>query len=571
MGLGKTITVLALVVADRTAELEEEEGSRALGQGAEEDDCADLIRGLENLNLASSSSSPPPLDYFKTHRSQGPTLIVCPLSVLQNWRKQIQTHTNDRLKVLVFHGPMRTKDPELLKEQDIVLSTYPVLASEFSRQARGEQASVLHSFQWRRVVLDEGHVICNPKAKQSRAVLQLNAERRWVVTGTPLQNKLDDLYSLFAFLQIYPFKGFDIHRVLQDFEWFRCLISDPARSKVASRREQGLSIVRSILGTYCLRRSKTQKIGGKPILQLPKKQEIVRHLELSEEEQEIYDALFQSGKAMLRTYIKEGTVMSHYTKILERLVRLRQLCCHKQLLPATELNPSNLSASDIAEECCVCLEPIERAVITKCAHIFCKGCLAREGGEEGVYMSTKLKAILSEIEQLRETAPGDKVVIFSQFTSFLDIIESSLVPGTFAKLDGRLTRAKRDHVIESFQNDQQLQILLISMKAGGTGLNLVVANHVFITDLWWNSAVEKQASSSSPPCTLLHSFAMDRVYRLGQTKDVRVVKFVITGTIEERILELQHKKEQLIAGAMSVSSKGELQRVRTQDLNFLFR
>eukprot|EP00960_Hanusia_phi_P052912 761746-Hanusia_phi.AAC.1 len=167
MGLGKTITVLALVVSDMKAatkqeeEEEEEERQRSLGEA--EDESSDLIRRLENLNLADTPAPAPQLDYFQTHRSEGPTLIVCPLSVLQNWRTQIKLHTNDQLRVLIFHGPTRTRDPELLQEQDIVLSTYPVLASEFSRQSRGDQTSVLHSLRWRRVVLDEGHVICNPK------------------------------------------------------------------------------------------------------------------------------------------------------------------------------------------------------------------------------------------------------------------------------------------------------------------------------------------------------------------------------------------------------------------------
>jgi SNF2 family DNA or RNA helicase len=197
---------------------------------------------------------------------------------------------------------------------------------------------VLHAVHWRRVVLDEAHVIANPKAKQSRAVMMLQASRRWVVTGTPLQNKIDDLMALFTFLRIEP---------LDDPEWFRRLVGDPSRSKCQRRQAEAMQVVRSVLAEYCLRRTKEQRIRGAPILRLPKKTEIVRTLQFSEPERALYDQLFQSGKAMFRTYMREGSVMTHYTKILERLLRLRQLCNHPSLLPTAA---NHTSASEAAGE-----------------------------------------------------------------------------------------------------------------------------------------------------------------------------------------------------------------------------
>ena len=382
MGLGKTLTILALIVSDLGAPLPPTASSMAPAASAGEDsECC-----------------------------QRPTLVVCPLSVLHNWQKQIDSHTNKALRVMIYHGAGRTRDVQALSHQHMVLTTYSVLQSDMRasrlRDEAGSRASVLHAVHWHRVVLDEAHVIANPKAKQSKAVMMLQADRRWAVTGTPLQNKMDDLMTLFAFLRIEP---------LDDPEWFRRLVADPSRSKYPQRQMEGLQVVRSVLTEYCLRRTKHQRIHGAPILSLPGKEEVVRRLQLSEAERTLYDHLFQSGKAMFRTCMREGSVMTSYTKILERLLRLRQLCNHPSLLPTAAATSAaggggkggggaagaGAGAGHVVsedemevqrlvdvlearletgeEECCVCLEPIEptSAVITKCAHIFCSQCLQR--------------------------------------------------------------------------------------------------------------------------------------------------------------------------------------------------
>jgi hypothetical protein len=307
MGLGKTLTILALIVSDVTTQLAAGDPARARASASEAD-------GAEEARQAGGSGSQqaPPV----SEQEKRPTLIVCPLSVLHNWQSQIAAHTNEAIQVLVYHGATRTRDLAELSRQHIVLTTYSVLQSDMrcsrGREDGGTRASPLHGVEWRRVVLDEAHVIANPKAKQSKAVMMLHAERRWAVTGTPLQNKIDDLSALFTFVRIEP---------LDDIEWFRRLVGDPSRSKCARRQAEGLQVVKSVLAEYCLRRTKDQRICGTPIMALPDKSEIVRRLQLSCPERSLYDQLFQSGRAMFRTYMREGSVMTHYTKILERLLR----------------------------------------------------------------------------------------------------------------------------------------------------------------------------------------------------------------------------------------------------------
>ena len=247
--------------------------------------------------------------------------------------------------------------------------------------------------KWHRVVLDEAHVICNPNAKSSKAALLLRGDRRWAVSGTPIQNKLEDLYPLLSFVRVRP---------LEDLVTFNRLVKEPSRSKNAERREQAMSIVRQTLRVYCLRRTKTMSLRGKPIIVLPSKTEEVRSLELSRDERVMYDDMLNSGRALFRSFLRQGSVMSHYTQILERLLRLRQLCCHPALLPRND-NQGNRGdgvaegaglndeeAAELAEqmesklasgeeECSVCLDVISAPVITRCKY-GTKPCACRDVG-----------------------------------------------------------------------------------------------------------------------------------------------------------------------------------------------
>ncbi|XP_053565972.1 helicase-like transcription factor isoform X2 [Bombina bombina] len=480
------------------------------------------------------------------------SLVICPLSVLSNWVDQLEQHVKPEanLNTYVYYGPGRSKDPAVLSAQDVVLTTYSVVTSDYGSKAR----SPLHSIKWLRVVLDEGHTIRNPNAQQTKAVLSLKAERRWVLTGTPIQNSLKDLWSLLSFLKLKPFT---------DREWWHRTIQRP----VTMGDQGGLRRLQSLIKSITLRRTKTSKIKGKLVLELPDRKVFVQHIKLSEEERQIYESVKKEGKAVISRYFNEGSVLTHYADVLAVLVRLRQLCCHPHLVSnnfslitsTASSTPEELreklmnkiklvltSGSD--EECAICLDSLNMPVITHCAHVFCKPCICQVIHSEQPYAkcplcrgdiclehlvecpqeefnldqtqdkkwmsSSKINALMHALIGQRTKDPRTKSIIVSQFTAFLTLIETALRESgfTFTRLDGSMTQKKRIEAIQCFQSDdaESPTIMLLSLKAGGVGLNLTAASRVFLMDPAWNPAAEEQC--------------FDRCHRLGQKKEVIITK-----------------------------------------------
>ncbi|XP_019388108.1 PREDICTED: helicase-like transcription factor [Crocodylus porosus] len=529
-------------------------------------------KGTSSIQLAKRDDS-----------EEGPrtTLIICPLSVLSNWIDQLEQHISPdvHLNLYVYYGPDRSKDPELLSRQDIVLTTYNILASDYG--SRGD--SPLHKLKWLRVVLDEGHTIRNPNALQTKAALNLEAQRRWILTGTPIQNSLKDLWSLLSFLKLKPFA---------DREWWHRTIQRP----VTMGDQAGLRRLQSLIKNITLRRTKMSKIKGKPVLELPERKVFIQHVVLTEEERQIYQAVKNEGKLAISRYFSEGTVLAHYADVLGVLLRLRQLCCHPHLCTNTSsfsgtgvnntpeelreklVNKMKLvlsSGSD--EECAVCLDSLTFPVITHCAHVFCKPCICEviqseqpnakcplcrnelrlehlvecpleESDFESVKKSdqewipsSKINALMHALIQLRKENPAVKCLIVSQFTTFLSLIETPLRESgfVFTRLDGSMPQKKRVEAIQCFQSSQagSPTIMLLSLKAGGVGLNLTAASRVFLMDPAWNPAAEDQC--------------FDRCHRLGQKQAVVITKFVVKNSVEENMLSIQNKKRKLAAGAFA--------------------
>ncbi|XP_067410765.1 helicase-like transcription factor isoform X3 [Emydura macquarii macquarii] len=519
----------------------------------------------------------------KNDSQEGPrtTLIICPLSVLSNWIDQFEQHISPdvHLNIYVYYGPDRSKDPAFLSKQDIVLTTYNILASDYG----GRGGGLLHRLKWLRVVLDEGHTIRNPNAQQTKAALNLEAQRRWILTGTPIQNSLKDLWSLLSFLKLKP---------LTDREWWHRTIQRP----VMLGEQAGLRRLQSLIKNITLRRTKTSKIKGKPVLELPERKVFIQHVTLTEEERQIYQSVKNEGKAAISRYFNEGTVLAHYADVLGVLLRLRQLCCHPHLCTNTssssclvgDSTPEELreklvnkmklvlsSGSD--EECAICLDSLNLPVITHCAHVFCKPCICEviqseqpnakcplcrnklrvehlvecplEESDPSIekkvdqkwISSSKINALMHALIELRKQNPAVKCLIVSQFTTFLSLIETPLRESgfVFTRLDGSMVRKKRVQAIQSFQNSQagSPTIMLLSLKAGGVGLNLTAASQVFLMDPAWNPAAEDQC--------------FDRCHRLGQKQAVVITKFIVKNSVEENMLEIQNKKRELAAGAFA--------------------
>ncbi len=389
--------------------------------------------------------------------AKGRTLVVCPSSIMFNWVNEIERF-RPSLNICVFHGPKRS-----LKRADVTLTTYALLRQDIGQLAK---------HHWDVAILDEAHMIKNPTSQTAQAAFQLQADFRVAMSGTPVENRLEELWSLFHFIN----PGF-----LGGQSDFRQRYIGP----IQSGDESAVARLNRKIRAFVLRRTKMEVVP-----ELPPRTDVVMHCELSDEERIVYDTVRVAARKHVVSLLESsGNVMA----ALETLLRLRQAACHPALVPGQEARSS-----------------------------------------------AKVAALLLALEQI--SSGGNKALVFSQWTSFLDLIEPHLVSAgiNFVRLDGKTKH--REEIVKVFQSANGPPILLVSLKAGGTGLNLTSADHVFLCDPWWNPAAEDQAA--------------DRAHRIGQTKPVIVYKLVAKGTVEERILALQAKKRSLAESALTGARAG---------------
>uniref|UniRef100_A0A8C5L7G6 Helicase-like transcription factor n=1 Tax=Jaculus jaculus TaxID=51337 RepID=A0A8C5L7G6_JACJA len=561
MGLGKTLTAIAVILTNSL-------------------DGRPLLAGRMKKSLLRKHN------FIHIYAHVLHLVLIC--SLLQIFQIFFQDQFGQHIKsevhlnLYVYYGPDRIRDPALLSKQDIVLTTYNILTHDYGTEGN----SPLHSMKWLRVILDEGHAIRNPNAQQTKAALDLEAERRWVLTGTPIQNSLKDLWSLLSFLKLKPFL---------DREWWHRTIQRP----VAMGDEAGLKRLQCLIKTITLRRTKTSKVRGKPVLELPERKVFIQHVTLSEEERKLYQSVKREGKAAIGRYFTEGTVLAHYADVLGLLLRLRQICCHTQLL-TNGVSSSGSSGSDTPEElknklvrkmklilssgsdeeCAICLDSLTVPVITHCAHVFCKPCIGHVIQSEQPHAkcplcrnkihadnllecpleelscdsetksntewtsSSKINALMCALIDLRAKNPNIKSLVVSQFTTFLSLIEIPLKASGFAftRLDGSMAQKKRAESVRCFQSagEGSPSVMLLSLKAGGVGLNLCAASRVFLMDPAWNPAAEDQC--------------FDRCHRLGQKQEVVITKFIVKDSVEENMLKIQNTKRELAAGAFGTAN-----------------
>ncbi|XP_030484078.2 putative SWI/SNF-related matrix-associated actin-dependent regulator of chromatin subfamily A member 3-like 1 isoform X1 [Cannabis sativa] len=605
MGLGKTLTLLSLIAFDKYSSSGSVSSSLPLSIGNE--DKLDEVgeegqevsvlggnkgkRGRPSKKTTGSKKKQKVGDttslIFDKSSGCKPTLIVCPPSVFSTWITQLGDHTmTGSFKVYMYYGD-RTNDAEELKKYDIVLTTYSTLATEHSWPK-----SAAKQVNWWRVILDEAHLIKNSNALQSKAVCDLKANRRWVVTGTPIQNDSYDLFSLMAFLRFEPFSV---------KSYWQSLVQRP----LAQGNEKGLSRLQVLMATISLRRTKDNGLIG-----LPTKTVEICYLELSTEEREVYDQMEKVAKNVLQGYIDAGGPMCNYTTVLSNILRLRQICTDLALCPSNikSLTPSNNieDASNNPEllqkivevlqdgedfDCPICITPPTDMVITRCGHIFCHACILKtlkhtksscplcrrptttsdlfsapptssdadnDSSSSRPFMSSKVSALLKLLVASRDQNSATKSVVFSQFRKMLILLEKPLEEAGFKtlRLDGSMNAKRRAKVIEEFGSSKDgPTILLASLKASGTGINLTAASRVYFLEPWWNPAVEDQA--------------MDRVHRIGQTEDVKIVRLISRNSIEERILELQERKRRLAKEAFGRQGSKDRREIGINDLRTL--
>lgn len=550
-----------------------------------------------------------------TRKSGAPTLIMAPLGVMSNWTGQIAHHIKDAsaLKVLTYHGPgKKFMKPEEFHEYDVVITTYGTLSTEYvPRGSRDNKPPPiprkqgLFSVNWRRVILDEGHIIRNPNTKSALAASNLLAESRWALTGTPIINNLKDLYSLVRYLKMTG--------GLERLEIFNSVLIRPLNQ---GQKDAGL-LLQALMSTICLRRKKEMKFVD---LRLPELNEYIHRIDFLDHEREKYEALQSEAQGLLRKYESSTNTASRnsnrqsqqetYRHLLEILLRLRQVCNHWQLCgdrvssllkelsssPTVTLTPEICAALqsmlqlsiESHEDCPICLESLHGPVITVCAHSFGQSCIERvietqgkcpmcraeltsasdlvqpaiEGGESASVAevdanspSSKITALLSILQASLKKDPSTKTVVFSQWTSFLDIISRHLNDAklSHARIDGMMPALARDNAMMALTNDD-VPILLASLSVCSVGLNLVAANQVILADSWWAPAIEDQA--------------VDRVHRLGQAREVTVWRLVMGGSIEERVLDVQGEKRRLMGVAFR-EKEGQRGKGRVGDIRKL--
>jgi len=423
-----------------------------------------------------------------------PVLLICPTSVVTNWELERQKFTPG-LRALVHQGGDRLRDEafiEAAQGMDMVLTSYALARRD------GE---TLQQIDWFGVALDEAQNIKNPNTKQAKTIRQLPANFRLALTGTPVENRLSELWSIMHFLN----PGF-----LGGQKQFRQDFTLPIEKYGDEDAAQKL---RKMTRPFLLRRVKTDPTV---IQDLPDKQEMKVYCHLSEEQATLYEAVVRDALAAIDEQEEGG--MARKGLVLSMLMQLKQVCNH----PAQYLHETEA------------YQPGE------------------DNGRSGKLQ--RFDALLDEI-----LAEGDRLLIFSQFTEMAGLLQGYIqerfgVPTLY--LHGGVPAKKRAMMVEQFQREDGPPVFLLSLKAGGTGLNLTRANHVFHFDRWWNPAVEDQAT--------------DRAFRIGQTKNVLVHKFVCLGTLEERIDAMIEDKKAL---ANSIIGSGEnwLTEMSTADLRSLVK
>ena len=406
-----------------------------------------------------------------------PALVVVPRSLVFNWISEAARFT-PRLRVLDFTGTGRVRDRAHLEEHDIVVTTYGTLVRD---------AEFFSAVPFRYAVLDEAQTIKNAATTFSKAARLLKAEHRLALSGTPIENHLGELWSLFEFLN---------PGMLGTASAFRRFTG-----KERKLSPEALKLLSRAIRPMILRRTKQQVASD-----LPERTEQTLQCEFAPKERELYNGLRDHYRSQLLESVDTQGMGRSKIQILEALLRLRQAACHPGLIDAGRRLES----------------------------------------------SAKVDLLLTRLSEVVEE--GHKALVFSQFTTLLGIVRERLeaVGIEFAYLDGR-TR-KRHEKVKQFQESADCKVFLISLKAGGLGLNLTAAEYVFLLDPWWNPASENQA--------------IDRAHRIGQTRKVVAYRLITKNTVEEKVLELQEEKRELAASILG-GREGVLRNLAREDLELL--
>lgn len=426
------------------------------------------------------------LDYVQNEKEPKPTIVVCPSSLSLNWQNEIKKFTPN-LSSIVIRGNSKEREKQIksIEKYNIIITSYDLLKRDIEEYKKAK-------IEFQYIIADEAQYIKNNNTQNAKAIKELNAKTRYALTGTPIENSLSELWSIFDF--IMPGYLFGYHKFKELYEM--PIVRD--EDKLAMKK------LKMLIEPFILRRIKKEVLT-----ELPDKTIMVLNNEMEEEQQKIYLSYLQNAKQEAINEINSNGFEKSQIKILALLMRLRQICCH----PSLFLENYNGGSSKLSQ----CIEVVKDAIESK-----------------------------------------HKILLFSSYTAMFPMIEKELKKEQieYCKLTGQTKVGERIKLVDEFNENDNLKVFLISLKAGGTGLNLIGADMVIHYDPWWNLSAENQAT--------------DRTYRIGQKKNVQVYKLITKNSIEEKIYELQERKAKLIDNMLS-TNETFLNKLSKEEIMELFK
>ncbi|RDL41370.1 putative dna repair protein rad16 protein [Venustampulla echinocandica] len=553
-----------------------------------------------------------------------PSLVLVPPVALMQWQQEIAAYTDGTLKTFVYHGTnAKTKGVTAkdLQKYNVILMSYNSLESMYRKQEKGfkrkngthKEASIMHQTTFHRVILDEAHCIKQRSSGSAKACFALNAKYRWCLSGTPLQNRIGEFFSLIRFLDIRPFAyylckmcscsclNWDMdadnrcrgckHNGMQHISLFNHELLNPIQKfGNAGPGVEAFRKLRLLTNRVMLRRVKVDHSGA---MELPSKEIMVDREYFGEVENDFASSVMNSSTRRFETYVAQGVLLNNYANIFGLIMQMRQAADHPDLI----LKKNSEGGQNVLI-CCICDDTAEEGIKSSCHHDFCRDCAKNylrasetpdcprchiplsidleqpeiDQDEQQVKKSSiinrikmekwtsssKIEALVQDIWQLRSMNSSHKCIIFSQFTTMLQLVEWRLrrVGITTVMLDGSMTPAQRQASVNHFMTDINVECFLVSLKAGGVALNLTEASRVFIVDPWWNPAAEWQSA--------------DRCHRIGQSRPCSITRLCIEDSIESRMVLLQEKKANMINSTIN-GDESAMESLTVEDMQFLFR
>ncbi|KAI6851677.1 hypothetical protein KC358_g23 [Hortaea werneckii] len=557
-----------------------------------------------------------------------PTLVVVPPVALMQWSTEIKEYTDGKLNVLVYHGQnskIKGMSVKELKKYDVIMISYNSLESLHRKETKGwsrgedlvKEDSPIHAIHFHRLILDEAHSIKARTTGVAKACFALNGTYKWCLSGTPVQNRIGEFFSLLRFLEVRPFADYFCKRcpcsilhwkLDEDHMCVNCkhggmehvsvfnqeLLNPLTQSEDPEVRSNAMDKLHMITARIMLRRMKRDHTSS---MELPPKEVIVHNEFFGEIERDFSQSIMTNTTRTFDTYVARGVMLNNYANIFGLIMQMRQVANHPDLL----LKKHAHEGQNVLV-CNICDEPAEEAVRSQCKHEFCRSCVKsylqsveETGGDadcprchiplaidldqpdieqdedvvkkssiinrikmENWTSSTKIEMLVYDLYKLRSKKQTLKSIVFSQFTSMLQLIEWRLRRAGFntVMLDGSMTPIQRQRSIEYFMTNSDVEVFLVSLKAGGVALNLTEASRVFIVDPWWNPAAEWQSA--------------DRCHRIGQKRPCVITRLCIEDSVESRMVMLQEKKANMINGTIN-NDKTSMEKLTPEDMQFLFR